>query len=1019
MSNKKYWKGLEELKQGSEVVDNIKNREFLEYIPVEDFLGNNQEALNNSNTSRRDFLKYVGFSTLTASLAACEGPVVKSIPYVIKPEEITPGVPDYYASIVNNGEDLSSVLIKNREGRPIKIDPNPLAHDYGSVNARIVASILSLYDSDRMKGPKKLDDITSWKTLNKDTKEALERAKTNGKKSVILTTSLVGPSTKSLIKKLKNHYGVEHITYDAISESAAVTAFERKFGIKALLSYDLSKASIILSFGADILGDWQGGGFERSYSSGRYPKDGHMSRHIQIESNMSITGANADERIPASPTQQKFALINLYNILSGENLPSQKTSIDDRIKDIAQDIKKAKKSSFIAVHSDEVSVNLIAMAINELLNSEVVSKTPRYVRTSTNDGIEGLVSDMNQGNVEVLITSYTNPVYTLPNASEFIEGLKKVDFSVGFAQKEDETVSLMKYKAPQSHFLESWGDINFSLGAYGLMQPVIRPLFDSLQLEDCMLSWLGSTESFYDYLKRYWEENILDSLSWNTALHDGILIKNEKVNLSDNSIDLHAEASKIKPGKGTELQLYGKIGMGNGYQANNPWLQEMPDPITRTTWDNYLTISIKQANELGLKNWNVSNGALNGDKVDLTVDGLTIKGIPVIVQPGQAYKTVGLSFGYGRKKAIKSPMEVGVNAYPLYKNFNSVQTDVSIEKSSDGHHEFACIQLHNTLMGRGDVVRETTLDSYINKSKSQWNPEVALDTHKGVKNVNEIDLWDSVDRSIGHHFKLSIDLNTCTGCGSCIIACQVENNIPVVGKEEMRNSRDMHWLRIDRYYSSKSSFEEDTHTKDNASGLAESIAELTSLEDASENPEVVFQPVMCQHCNHAPCETVCPVAATSHGKQGQNQMAYNRCVGTRYCANNCPYKVRRFNWFNYSKNDAFDFNMNDDLGRMVLNPDVVVRSRGVMEKCSMCIQTTQYVILEAKREGRKLVDEDFKNSVACASCCPTDSMVFGDVNNPDSTIAQKEKDDRRYYLLEHVGTKPNVMYQVKVRNKKV
>ncbi|MCK5907213.1 MAG: 4Fe-4S dicluster domain-containing protein, partial [Flavobacteriales bacterium] len=498
-------------------------------------------------------------------------------------------------------------------------------------------------------------------------------------------------------------------------------------------------------------------------------------------------------------------------------------------------------------------------------------------------------------------------------------------------------------------------------------------------------------------------------------LHDGVLkLSLDPVMPTLNEVDMNAvakSASKVfKGSNGIELELYMKAGMGNGEMANNPWLQELPDPITRTAWDNYLTISAKQAKELGLTNWNVSNGALNGDLVKLTADGTTMT-LPVFIQPGQAYGTLGLALGYGRSAGVKDAMMTGVNAYPLYKGFGKYVSNVTIAKV-EGEHEFACVQLHHTMMDR-DVVQETTFDIFKNKSRDEWNPVVALATHDGVKPVSKVDLWEAHDSSIGPHFNLSIDLNACTGCAACVVACHAENNVPVVGKEEVRKSRDMHWLRIDRYYSSDMNKEK--AKEEGLSGVTGSIDMYHQMEVASENPEVVFQPVMCQHCNHAPCETVCPVAATSHGSQGQNQMAYNRCVGTRYCANNCPYKVRRFNWFQYNGNEKFDYHMNDEVGRMVLNPDVTIRDRGVMEKCSMCIQITQAGILSAKKDGRKLEDMDIQT--ACSSACPSDAMVFGNVNDEASIIQEPLHDDRKYYLLESVGTKPNVMYQTKIRNK--
>ena len=457
--------------------------------------------------------------------------------------------------------------------------------------------------------------------------------------------------------------------------------------------------------------------------------------------------------------------------------------------------------------------------------------------------------------------------------------------------------------------------------------------------------------------------------------------------------------------------------MGDGNQANNPWLQEFPDPITRTTWDNYLTVSIKDAKKFGFKNYNVANGGLNGSYAKIEAAGKEIIA-PVLIQPGQAEGTMGLAFGYGKVQGMKEEMQIGVNAFKIYENFEKIQS-AKVSLLENKYHEFACIQLHNTLMGRGDIIKETTLDIFNSEDKSHWNPvPVVSKNHIEIPvNSDEVDMWDSFDRSIGHHFNMSIDLNACTGCGACIIACHSENNVPVVGKREVRKSRDLHWLRIDRYYSSEQSFESDNEAVDAISGLGETLTVMDEMENANENPEVSFQPIMCQHCNHAPCETVCPVAATSHGRQGQNHMAYNRCVGTRYCANNCPYKVRRFNWFRYNKNDEFDYNMNDDLGRMVLNPDVVVRSRGVMEKCSMCIQMTQKTILDAKLEGRKIIDGEFQT--ACSQACGSNAIVFGDINDSDSKIKKLKEDDRSYHLLESVGTKPNVVYQTKIRNKDI
>jgi molybdopterin-containing oxidoreductase family iron-sulfur binding subunit len=492
----------------------------------------------------------------------------------------------------------------------------------------------------------------------------------------------------------------------------------------------------------------------------------------------------------------------------------------------------------------------------------------------------------------------------------------------------------------------------------------------------------------------------------------------EQVTVYNTSVDFISAANalaKSKVSSDFELNLYTKTGLGDGQQAHNPWLQEFPDPITRCSWDNYITISQADATKLEFTNEIVANGGLNGGYANLEVNHVKLDNVPVIIQPGQAVGTIGLALGYGKKTGLKEEMQVGVNAYTLYDSFSNVQS-VKVSKA-DGTHEFACVQGQKTLMGRGDIIKETTLTIFNTKDAEEWNeqPKVSLD-HQEV-DATSVDLWEPFDRSTGHHFNLSIDLNACTGCGACVIACHAENNVPVVGKSEIRRSRDMHWLRIDRYYSSEKTFAGDDKKKEEFDGLTGdkgSLGGFGEMEIANDNPQVAFQPVMCQHCNHAPCETVCPVAATSHGRQGQNQMAYNRCVGTRYCANNCPYKVRRFNWFLYNKNEEFDYHMNNDLGRMVLNPDVNVRSRGVMEKCSMCIQRTQATILTAKREGRVVKVNEFET--ACSSACSTGAFVFGDVNNPEDKVTGLAKEERMYHLLEHVGTKPNVFYHVKVRN---
>ncbi|OMQ11098.1 TAT-variant-translocated molybdopterin oxidoreductase [[Flexibacter] sp. ATCC 35103] len=1018
-SNKKYWKSVEEL-ENSSIVEALRNNEFVEEIPTEEFLGN-ADALAQSGTSRRDFLKYVGFSTAAVTLAACEGPVHKSIPYVLQPEQIIPGVADYYATTVFDGFDFANLLVKTREGRPIKIDNNTISGSKFSANARIHASILSLYDSMRLKEPKLDGKNGSWSAVDLKIKSSLAEAKAKGGQVVLLTNTLASPSTEKLIGEfIAKNPNAKHVVYDAVSSSDALDAFETVYGERALVDYDFSKASLIVSVGADFLGDWQGGGYDAGYAQGRIPSGSNgakkMSRHFQFESNMTLSGAAADKRIPMGVADQKQALVQIYNIITGSSVA---VSLDAKFKaeavKAAQQLKLAGSKGVLVSGLEDKNAQLLVLAINQVLASEAFNTAgTRQIRKGSNAIVSQLIKDMNAGSVHTLIMSGINPVYTLADSASFVSGLKKVKTSVAFSLKEDETASITTIAAPVPHYLEAWGDVVITKGTYSLTQPTIRPIFNTKQFQDVLLSLNGTPGNFYDYIKAN-SASIIVGSSWNKVLHDGVFVIGSSA-LSAGSVDYATAANAVAKSKSAgdfELVLYTKTGMGDGQQANNPWLQEFPDPITRVSWDNYVTVSNADAKKLGLTNEIVANGGLNGSYATITTaDGLKLENVPVIVQPGQAVGTVGLALGYGRKAALKEEMVVGLNAYSLYKNFNSVQS-VSIAKAN-GVHEFACVQGQKTLMGRGDIIKETSLEIFNSKDAEHWNekPMVSLD-HQEVE-ATTVDLWESFDRSTGHHFNLSIDLNACTGCGACVIACHAENNVPVVGKAEVRRSRDMHWLRIDRYYSSESTFEGDNERKENIAGLSSSLSTFNEMEKAGDNPQVSFQPVMCQHCNHAPCETVCPVAATSHGREGQNHMAYNRCVGTRYCANNCPYKVRRFNWFLYNKNSEFDYHMNDDLGRMVLNPDVNVRSRGVMEKCSMCIQMTQATKLKAKNEGRPVADGEFQT--ACSNACSSGAMIFGDVNDAESKVAKLAADDRSYHLLEHVGTKPNVVYHVKVRN---
>ncbi|AZA61728.1 TAT-variant-translocated molybdopterin oxidoreductase [Chryseobacterium indoltheticum] len=1015
-SNKIQFRSIHELKDPA-LTGKLALKEFQEEIPVEDFL---ESAEKTDGTSRRDFLKILGFSTAAVTLAACEAPVIKTIPYVVKPHEIIPGIPNYYASTYFDGFDFASVLVKTREGRPIKIEPNPAAGDLGKTNARAQASVLSLYDNDKVKQPKLDGKDETFDKVDDFVLKGLNEAQSAGKKIVLLSQSFASPTFKKLFAEFKAKYPTaELVTYDAFPYSAALDAAQEVFGQRALPVYDLKGSELVVAFQADFLGDYNAASLETSYAAARVP-GANMLRHIQVESNMSLTGANSDSRYRVKPSDVNKALVEVYNAIVTGSAPTSKVATE-----IVKEL-KAKGSKAVVLADGSKAAQVLAHLINQKLGSVAFTGKANFLKEFDKARYQEFLGWVNAGQVGVLITNNVDPIYSNSKGQDFKKSLAKVPYIIAVTDKKNEMYKAAKAVIPVANWLESWGDMEPQTGVYTLMQPTIQKIYKSRQIEESLLVWKNgknnAANNYYDYLKAS-ASSILGATSFNKALYNGVVPSNNATTLSyagGNGAQAVAELGNFKASD-LELVLYTKTSIGDGTQANNPWLQELPDPITRMSWDNYLTISTKDAERLGIENSLNARMQLDGSLVNLTVNGVKIENVPVFIQPGQADGSVGLALGYGKKDS-GTTADTGVNAYPLFDGSNLVISNVSIEKTGE-EHEFAGVQLQNTLMGRYEIAKEVPLAQFINvpfdDEHKGWNKPLEYHTISGALPAGKIDLWDAFDDTDGPHFNLSVDLNSCTGCGACIIACQAENNVPVVGKEEIRMSRDMFWLRIDRYYSS----EKKVTVYD---GLKEGMAvpELYgssvlgiegALENPAENPDVIFQPVMCQHCNHAPCETVCPVAATSHSKQGQNHMAYNRCIGTRYCANNCPYKVRRFNWFTYNLNDKFDFNMNNDLGRMVLNPDVVVRTRGVMEKCSMCIQMTQTTILEAKKENRIVKDGEFQT--ACAKACSTGSLQFGDMNDKESHVRKLYSNNRRYHLLEEIGTKPNVFYHAKVRNR--
>ena len=992
--NNKYWRGIED-QSNPELSEKLAQNEFSNEISQADFLGNDELA--ESSTSRRDFLKFMGFSTAAATLAACEAPIVESIPYVVKPDSLTPGIANYYASSLYDGYDFASVLVKTREGRPIKIEPNNDAIFNGATNARVQASVLSLYDGARMHSPMMDGAATSWK-------EAITKAQSLlTESSVLLTRTVISPALKSAIAKL----GLRHVSVDAVSQSNRADVYEALTGVRGLPTVELAKARLVFAVGADFLGDWGGENLNSAYAAARKPGS-DMLRHIQAESGLSLSGANADVRIKAKVSEYESVLAHVYNKVANAvgvatvSAPALREDIKLSVEGVANELIAAGSGSLVLNGLNSATAEKLAAKTNELLASEAFNTSRLDFTASGSDtDFAALLEDIKSGDVTSVVTLDTNVLHFSSAMASLAE---KVSL-VSIADRLDETASKAAVALPMSHYLEAWTDAAPASGVYAVGQPTISPLFDSKSAVEIVNTLAGGSESAVELIKAS-ATSANSSKAWNALLHDGFAdVAIEEV--ATGTLDM-SDVAVSAPLKGLEFYTYTKAGMGAGSNANNPWTYELPDPVTRLSWDNYVVMSAADAVAYGVEVKAQSNGSMNGNTINITVDGTTLENVPVWIQPGQTQGSIGLAVGFGRTEAGKVGNNVGVNANSLlapavsYAEATVVATEVE--------HGFASVQLAHTMMGR-KIVNEINLPTFLSGNAKEWNEKPTFESYKGPLTSFEANLWDDQDHETSHMWNMSIDLNSCTGCGACVVACSLENNVPVVGKDEVRRHRDMHWLRIDRYYSSDMTKEV---AEEEGVGAIEKYAKM---EVPSESPSVVFQPVMCQHCNHAPCETVCPVGATVHSREGLNHMAYNRCIGTRYCANNCPYKVRRFNWFNYQVNDKFtDVNPSqDDYGRMVLNPDVTVRARGVIEKCSLCIQRIQLGKLEAKKDGRQLTDGEF--TTACAQACGSGAIVFGDVNNPKSEVSHLKQEERAYHLLEEVGTQPSIFYQTKVRNR--
>ncbi len=1014
----RYWVSLEDF-SGEPAVERVRQEEFFSKPEtVMDELDKNGSAF-----SRRDMLKLAGVAAVFAAAGCARKPVEKLIPYVNQPEEIIPGIPVWYASTCGECAAGCGVLVKTREGRPIKMEGNP-DHplNAGKLCATGQASVLNLYDPDRLRQPVKLSrpggmkQEVTWQQADADIAPSLKAA---GGKVRLLTGTIHGPARKRLIADfLAAFSGARHVIYDAISEEEIRAAQGISYGEAVLPRYRFDKADVLVLLGGDPLaGSHSPVEFARGFAAGRKIKNGSMSKVVSFEPMLSLTGSSADLHYQVKPEDLIKVAMGLANelvVIQGKSAfagnagvvsalrPYSEATVEKEvglpegsIKATAAELWKARGKSLVyaggMVSNDRSAVGLqiAACFLNSALENEGVTVdgtlSPSNQSQSSLADMLDLIADMKAGRVEVLIISGANPVYSLPLSAGFAEGLKKVKKIIYLGDRVDETGEVADYVLPITHPLESWGDAEPQKGVFSLTQPALRPIFDSRSFEDSLISFartaragvLGSgTETFQDYLKSVWQKEIYNRYNlagtfedfWKNALRQGVFsVRNKEGATIPRRFKIGALAQIARPRKVDapyRLSLWVSGIQQDGRHQNNAWLLETPDPVSKITWDNFVSVAPKTAEALGLA---------ESDVVKLSASGVEAE-IPVHIQPGMHPEVLAVAVGWGRKKSGRYGDNVGANAFAwgkIEKN-RLVASALPVEITKTGKtNRLASVQAHNVMEGR-PIVQEATLAEY------RENPKAGHPEHK----EELISMWKP------HEYKaekwgMAIDLNACIGCNACVVACQSENNIPTVGKDQVLRGREMHWIRIDRYYSGE-----------------------------PENPEVVHQPMLCQHCDNAPCETVCPTLATTHSADGLNQQIYNRCVGTRYCSNNCPYKVRRFNFYQYT-------HFYDEPGQspleLVLNPDVTVRTRGIMEKCTFCVQRIREGRERAKELGKPLVDGGIVT--ACQQTCPAEAIVFGDLNNPESKVAQMAKETRGYQVLEVLNTRPAITYLTKIRNK--
>ena len=1003
-------KNQEFVKTNSHVLEDTTNQEFgywksLKDISSEDdynrFLKQSEHNVDNG-LSRRNFLSLIAASVALAGLEGCKKPVQKIIPYVEAEIGTIPGIPKYYASTLPFKNNALGVVIENHDERPVKVEGNEKhPTTLGKSNSFAQASTLEMYDPDRARGVKFEGNKVDWNEYLKFAKSLNDG---NGKGLAVLMQESSSPTIKSIQEDFKKNLpNADWVVYESVNNENLYDGIELAFSKRLQPLYRLEKAQIIVSLGSDFLGvDDNNIYHTRKFAQNRNIVDENstMNRLYVAESSISSTGSSADHRLNVPQHEMENLLAELAYELKqlGLRIEAKKVKSSNNlwVKAAAKDLFDGRGESIIIGGSSlsKEFHQLIAL-INYNLKAPVDYYPLNMSQVSSIKNFESLCNDMKNGKINNLIILGANPVYDSPADFDFAESLKKVKNSVHLTNIIDETSKLCSWNIAMNHYFECWGDAMTYDGHVSIVQPQIMPLFDSKSIIQVLSPIVHSKEqSAYDTVKNVWKSNIIKSgnfeREWDKVLHDGLYKKPilKKVNVRPASKISTAVLNNYSLDNDKfEIVFCPSSSVYDGRYANNGWLQEIPKPITSLTWDNAALISMKVAKKLNIK---------NGQMLEISVGDNTIN-IPAFITPGQNQKSITLELGYGRKFNGRIGNEVGFNVYPLRSSDSpsfilngsiKVLNETYPLASTQDHHgleddKYAAPGFDDLANKEAqsripELVKQSTLDYY--KDNPDW-VQKKVEQHKPDKNRSWADHsmynpdWDY---SKGPQWGMSIDLTSCTSCNACSIACQSENNIPVVGKQQVMNGREMHWIRIDNYFAGD-----------------------------PDNPEVSTQSVACVHCELAPCESVCPVAATTHSSDGVNQMTYNRCLGTRYCANNCPYKVRKFNFYNYTKDLP-------EVVQMAMNPDVSIRFRGVMEKCTYCYQRISSARITAENEGREIKDGDFQ--VACQQSCPADAIKFGDINDPNSEVSKAKRRNRDYALLAHLGTAPRTTYLAKIRN---